>query len=1164
MGETAPPQAPAGSHGIGVSGVGLLGGGTVAPRLHSAIVERLRARIAVCRQHHLNCEGRYERSRAESSDRERENTLQLLTLVQHGQGTRKNSKHSKTACNAPPPDYRQHQQQQPLLRDDGGDMSGDQHHQAPNGLGQRNPALIALQGTLKRKLVVNMPSANKRSNGVSENSFLDFKKVRPTDCLAAGQSVYHGVDGVNQSHNGILQMEHALHKKSGNSASSCEANDLFNSTLKNIKNEPGENLPCGKHFDHRIAHENSYRYGEDSAEQIMDPDLQELFNEFSYISVPPMSDLELQNMINITIKQDELFNIDIDQQNQRVTSMATPLDKVVIKSEYSSCMNSSRVGSPQMRPPSTGPAFSMSGSPLTSTPSTSVPTNHGQPQVSSCQSQLNNWQELSHAQQLKQIAANRQQNLIQQQQTTNSSSSWPRVLSMGQPSRQYGLDKVQSPFRQQQLSPHGSTVSVNHQKAGNGYLYKNNSSSQSASLEMLKQDLNKNSVNTNHLPEEHHGLTKPLFHYSPESSSQQPTSGLLPQNKALLPVPEHPQQQQNSSTSQQQEQAQQVNSVAANRSGGFHQKMILSKMQQNHQVPGLQYPNVHQQQSVALASCSQSVALASCSQSVALASCSQSVALASCSQSVALASCSQSVALASCSQSVALASCSQSVALASCSQSVALASCAQSVALASCAQSVALASCSQSVTLASCSQSMTLASCSQSMTLASCSQSMTLASCSQSMTLASCSQSMTLASCSQSMTLASCSQSMTLASCSQSMTLASCSQSMTLASCSQSMTLASCSQSMTLASCSQSMTLASCSQSMTLASCSQSMTLASCSQSMTLPYCSQFPEKCNSQEQLNRHLTRPPPDYKDQRRNNVAMQQGNQFTASGVTPDPAVTNSASARISPQNPALSSRMTSPDMYGSVPCPKQNLYNNINQVQPQSSPTQMRSSPSGNVLSSQATVTPGNNVPTFGVNPTPFRPGPNHGNNPSGQRPPEPINTTTTSQKWMTPEAKRQDFVRFTNSNQFANQSVQGVMAHQHFPQRGLTLPNQGLQMSPLNQSSPANGGQSMEPLRGFNHGQNPQRSQMLTNLNQASGTSSTSTSPFNPTNQMGRSFSRSDSYNDLVSFDFISQNGGLGSSLSGDSDFIDALLKTGHNNDDWMKDINLDEIFKGHT
>lgn len=119
MGDTAPPQA------AGLA-AGLLGGGPAAPRVHSAIVERLRARIAVCRQHHLSCEGRYERGRAESSDRERESTLQLLHLVQQGQGARKAAKHPKAAAGtagggggggaapaaaaaaAAPPDYHQH------------------------------------------------------------------------------------------------------------------------------------------------------------------------------------------------------------------------------------------------------------------------------------------------------------------------------------------------------------------------------------------------------------------------------------------------------------------------------------------------------------------------------------------------------------------------------------------------------------------------------------------------------------------------------------------------------------------------------------------------------------------------------------------------------------------------------------------------------------------------------------------------------------------------------------------------------------------------------------------------------------------------------------------------------------------------------------------------
>ncbi|KAG8584620.1 hypothetical protein GDO81_004690 [Engystomops pustulosus] len=590
MGETAPPQAPAGSLAIGVSNVGLLGGGPVAPRLHSAIVERLRARIAVCRQHHLNCEGRYERSRAESSDRERENTLQLLTLVQHGQGSRKSSKHSKNSC-AAPPDYRHHQPQPTqLLSDEAGDNNGGQ--QGANGLGQRNSALIALQGSLKRRLVVNVsPANNKRSNGGSDNGFLEFKKIKSNECISMGQNMYRAVDGTIQSINGAMPIDQAIHRKNGN----MTANDMFNTTLKDIKKEPEENLACSKHLDSRLSHENMFRYGDDNEEQLMDPELQELFNEFTYISVPPMSDIELQNMINITIKQDEPFNIDIGQQNQRSAPSSIPMDKVVIKSEYSQCLNPTRVGSPQMRPSSTGPTFSMSSSPLASSPSATVAQNQGQSQ-SSCVNRISNWQDLSHAQQLKQMAANRQHNLIQPHQP-NTSSNWSNVPPTGQSSRQYGLEKVPSPFRQQQLSPHGTSVSTSpgsQQKAIGNYLYK--SSSPNNPAEMMKpQDTNKNSVTSSHLPADHHlGMSKPLFHYSPDHPNHQVSSVLGTQPKAGM---QFTPQQPPSSTTSPHDSAQQISTLSNQslpRPSNFQQKM-MPKIP-NQPMSGLQYPPVHQQQ----------------------------------------------------------------------------------------------------------------------------------------------------------------------------------------------------------------------------------------------------------------------------------------------------------------------------------------------------------------------------------------------------------------------------------------------------------------------------------------------------------------------------------------------------------------------------------------
>ncbi|XP_075707624.1 mastermind-like protein 2 [Rhinoderma darwinii] len=985
MGETAPPQAPAGSLAIGVSNVGLLGGGTVAPRLHSAIVERLRARIAVCRQHHLNCEGRYERSRAESSDRERENTLQLLTLVQHGQGSRKGSKHSKSSC-AAPPDYRHHQQPQ-LRGDDGNDINGGQ--QASNGLGQRNSALIALQGSLKRRLVVNVsPTNNKRSNGVSDNAFLDFKKIKSNECISMGQNMYHAVDGVNQSINGAMPMDQAMHRKNGNTAS----NDMFNSTLKDIKKEPGENLSCSKHLDSCLSHENMFRYGDDNGEQLMDPELQELFNEFTYISVPPMSDIELQNMINITIKQDEPFNIDIGQQNQRNTSSSLPMDKVVIKSEYSPCLNPTRVSSPQMRPSSTGPTFTMSSSPLASSPSTTVAQNQGQSKVSSCVNRLSNWQELSHAQQLKQMAANRQHNLIQQHQP-NTSSNWSNVPPTGQSSRQYVLEKVPSPFRQQQLSPHGTSVSTppgsgSQQKAIGNYLYK--SSSPNNSAEMMKPlDSNKNSMTSSHVPADHHlGMSKPLFHYSPDKPNQQGSAVLGSQPK---PVMQFTPQQHQSSTTAPHDSAQQVNSVpnqSLPRSSNLQQKMIPKIP--NQPMPGLQYPPVHQQQD------------SQCNTT-------------------------------------------------------------------SLGASSGAASCSSpngyNTQQALLNQQM-----------------------------------------------------------------------------------------------------------MEKTSIMQRQM-----QQQMLP----GTEKCGNQDQLNRHLTRPPPDYKDQRRSTVGIQQANQFSSGlstvGVNTDTTLPTSSSTNMTSQNQTHSStnhgsRMPplqgSPNMYGNVSCLQQSMYNGMSQMQPQTSPNPMGTSQNGNVVSRQPTNTTGTNMSPFGTqsgnNGPPFRP---NGPSTAGQRPQNVINNSTPTQKWLSSEVKRQDMVGFANTNQYSNQSVQGMIGQQQFPQRTLSMPNQvnpGVQMTPLSTMTSSNSGQTIEPLRGFNHGQSPLRSQMLPSMSQAGGGLTMQPNTFNSTNHISRAFPRSDSSNDLGSFDFLSQNGGLGSSPNGDSDFIDALLKTGPINDDWMKDINLDEIFKGHS
>ena len=101
MGEAAPAQPAVGGF-VSMLGVGMVGSmpgrvsgpiaasrGSAVPQLHSAIVERLRARIELCRRHHSTCESRYQRGQAETSDREHENTLHLLNLVHQSTGNRK-------------------------------------------------------------------------------------------------------------------------------------------------------------------------------------------------------------------------------------------------------------------------------------------------------------------------------------------------------------------------------------------------------------------------------------------------------------------------------------------------------------------------------------------------------------------------------------------------------------------------------------------------------------------------------------------------------------------------------------------------------------------------------------------------------------------------------------------------------------------------------------------------------------------------------------------------------------------------------------------------------------------------------------------------------------------------------------------------------------------
>lgn len=487
-----------------------------------------------------------------------------------------------------------------------------------------------LQGSLKRKLVVNLsPVNNKRPNGVSESSFLDIKRIRVGDNISVGQGGQHVNNCQSQSMSGTMSVGQGPQRKASNLANNTHAsgNGMFNMTLKEVKKEPGETMSCSKHLDGQMSHENMFpnRYGEDSWEQMMDLELQELFNELTNISVPPMSDLELENMINATIKQDEPFNIDLGQQSQRGPVRSLQMDKMVIKSEYAPGMNQAPVGSPQMRPSSTGPAFTMATTAMsTSSPIPSVPQSQTQvSQVSSASSRpLPNWQEVSHAQQLKQIAANRQQHALiqQQQQQQNQTANWSNLSPSGPSPGPFVQEKIPSPsFRQQQFSPQSSAmlgvpVNGNQSKGMNNYVYKPTtpqSNPMDIIMQQKPQDLNRNFISSTQPPlEQHHGNTKPLFHFNSEQTNQQMPSVLGSQNKPALlhytqqaqgsaPVQQpQPQQQQQPQPQPAQPLPNHSLQRPPNVPLAMQQKMMLQKMQQGQQISGLQYPVSQQHRQV--------------------------------------------------------------------------------------------------------------------------------------------------------------------------------------------------------------------------------------------------------------------------------------------------------------------------------------------------------------------------------------------------------------------------------------------------------------------------------------------------------------------------------------------------------------------------------------
>lgn len=259
-----------------------------------------------------------------------------------------------------------------------------------------------LQGSLRRKIEGQPSGYTTKQNGhFCVGQVPDFKRLRmETSSLHAGACSVRA--GQPQSLAGSIALGHVPRRKDPFMMSQDVGNDIFNKTIRDMKKEPTDVHTCSQSSaDHAMM---VFDFKDEGGGQI-DPELQDLFDELTK-SVPPLNDLELEKML----KQDDAFGMDVSRPSSADAGNPCPhLDKP-IKTEYSPDFGPAPGSSPQLRPASAGPSFSMASTTLSTSPIGPGQMTHNHvPQTTGTTSRgLATWPEMSHAEQLKQMAANQQ------------------------------------------------------------------------------------------------------------------------------------------------------------------------------------------------------------------------------------------------------------------------------------------------------------------------------------------------------------------------------------------------------------------------------------------------------------------------------------------------------------------------------------------------------------------------------------------------------------------------------------------------------------------------------------------------------------------------------------------------------------------------------------
>ncbi|XP_063776444.1 mastermind-like protein 3 [Pseudophryne corroboree] len=569
---------------------------------HSTVVERLRQRIEGCRKHHVSCESRYQQAQAEQLEMERRDTVSLYqrTLEQRAKksGTSQGGAASAGSTTTA-----------------GGGAAGvskqQQHHHHPHHKQQlqqheaaeaptsgtaehRNHTLIMLQEAVQKKLEgARSPLNGEQQNGICDERFSPSAKRRRKEIpgmdtlnnlssmplpsvsplhqldikphLPVLSSVTHsgGLEDINKN-GGQQDVKLAVN-------GSSELEESFNILNKEMKQEPLDDSSVIDTSDTSLSNQNKLF----SDINLNDQEWQELIDEFA--NTVPEDDIE------------DLFNENFEEKKELDFSRPTtqtplPQESASVKSDPShSPFPHVSMGSPQVRPSSSGPSFSnvssvssihsvssapstlmLAGSPascVVQSPQTPNPphtpgqssTRPGNGYVMTPPSSAGSGSvnlpsaDLSPAEQLKQMAVQQQQRaklIHQKQQHTNQPSNWSPV---GPPSSPYGgafvAEKPNSPMMYPQTfnnqNPIVPPMANNPPKTTmNNYLPQSH-------LNMISQQ--SNNLNSNSISKTqnmlHYGNTKPLTHFNVDMS-QRLTPPIANQNKTtMLPYIQQQQQQ---------------------------------------------------------------------------------------------------------------------------------------------------------------------------------------------------------------------------------------------------------------------------------------------------------------------------------------------------------------------------------------------------------------------------------------------------------------------------------------------------------------------------------------------------------------------------------------------------------------------------------------------